>query len=107
MPGVDLSNVVLPDDLQQALISRVESGQFASHEALIEEALRSFLIEKPAQEAPERERATEPQPERLPSPFILDEWVFGPGDIPRSGGQKVRCRFLRDETRWPDRFPGE
>jgi Arc/MetJ-type ribon-helix-helix transcriptional regulator len=107
MPGVDLSDVVLPDDLQQALINRVESGQFPSKGALIEKALRSFLIEEPAQEAPEEDRATEPQPERLPSPFILDEWVFGPGDIPRSGGRRVRCRFLRDETRWPDRFPGE
>jgi Arc/MetJ-type ribon-helix-helix transcriptional regulator len=107
MPGVDLSNVVLPDDLQQAVISRVESGQFASHEALIEEALRSFLIEKPAREAPERERATEPQPKRLPSPFILDEWVFGPGDIPRRPGREVDCVFLPGEKRRPDRYPGE
>jgi Arc/MetJ-type ribon-helix-helix transcriptional regulator len=107
MPGVDLSDVVLPDDLQRALISKVESGQFPSKGAIIEKALRSFLIEEHAREAPDGDRATEPQPERLPSPFILDEWVFGPGDIPRSGGQRVRCRFLRDETRWPDRFPGE
>jgi Arc/MetJ-type ribon-helix-helix transcriptional regulator len=104
---VDLSDVVLPDDLQRALISKVESGQFPSKGAIIEKALRSFLIEEHAREAPDGDRATEPQPERLPSPFILDEWVFGPGDIPRSGGQRVRCRFLRDETRWPDRFPGE
>jgi Arc/MetJ-type ribon-helix-helix transcriptional regulator len=107
MPGVDLSDVVLPDDLQRALISKVESGQFPSKGALIEQALRSFLVKEPAQESPEEDRATEPQPKRLPSPFILDDWVFGPGDIPRSGGQKVRCRFLRDETRLPDRFPGE
>ena len=107
MPGVDLSDVILPDDLQRALISRMESGQFASQEALIEEALRSFLIGKPAQESPEEDRATEPQPGRRPSPFILDEGTFGPGDIPRSGGQKVRCRFLPEEQRWPDRFPGE
>jgi Arc/MetJ-type ribon-helix-helix transcriptional regulator len=106
-PAVDLSNITLPDDIQRLLRNRVESGQFPSQEALIEAALRSFLIEKPAQEDPEKDRAAEPQQERLPSPFILDEWVFGPGDIPRSGGQKVRCRFLRDEARWPDRFPGE
>lgn len=30
MPGVDLSDVVLPDDLQRALISKVESGQYPS-----------------------------------------------------------------------------
>jgi Arc/MetJ-type ribon-helix-helix transcriptional regulator len=107
MPGVDLSDVVLPDDLQRALISKVESGQYPSKGAIIEKALRTLLIEEPTQETPERDRATEPQPRREPSPFILDEWAFGPGDIPRSGGQKVRCRFLDDETRWPDRFPGE
>jgi hypothetical protein len=107
MPGVDLSDVVLPDDLQRALISKLESGQYPSKGALIEQALRSFLIEEPAQEAPEKDRATEPRPKREPSPFILDEWVFGPGDIPRSGGRTVRCRFLRDEKRRPDCYPGE
>jgi Arc/MetJ-type ribon-helix-helix transcriptional regulator len=107
MPEVDLSHVVLPDDLQRALISRVESGQFPSQEALVEEALRSFLIERPAEEAPERDRATEPQHERLPGPFIEDEWVFGPGDIPRRSGREVDCLFLRDAKRRPDRYPGE
>jgi hypothetical protein len=107
MPGVDLSNFVLPDDLQQALISRVESGQFASQEALIEEALRWFLIEEPTQETPEKDRATEPRPRREPGPFILDEWAFGPGDIPRGPSRTVGCVFLRDKKRWPDRFPGE
>ena len=63
MPEVDLSHVVLPDDLQRALISKVESGQFPSQEALVEEALRSFLIQDPAQETPERDRATEPRPQ--------------------------------------------
>jgi Arc/MetJ-type ribon-helix-helix transcriptional regulator len=107
MPGVDLSDVVLPDDLQRALISKVESGQFPSKGAVIEKALRSFLIEESTRKAPEEDRATEPRPMREPSPFILDEWAFGPGDIPRSGGQKIRCRFVQDGTRWPDRFPGE
>jgi Arc/MetJ-type ribon-helix-helix transcriptional regulator len=107
MPEVDLSHVVLPDDLQRALISKVESGQFPSQEALVEEALRSFLIERPAREDAEKGRATEPQPERLPSPFILDEWAFGPGDIPRRSGREVDCVFLRGEKRRPDRHPGE
>jgi Arc/MetJ-type ribon-helix-helix transcriptional regulator len=106
MPGVDLSDVVLPDDLQRALISKVESGQFPSKGAVIEKALRSFLIEEPAQDAPEKDRATESKPKRLPGPFIEDEADFGPGDIPRAG-QKVACRFIRDGKRWPDRFPGE
>ena len=107
MPGVDLSDVVLPDDLQRALISKVESGQNPSKGAIIEKALRSFLIEEHTREAPEGDRATEAQPERLPSPFILDEWVFGPGDIPRRPGREVDCIFLRGEKRRPDRYPGE
>lgn len=107
MPVLDLSDVVLPDDLQRALISKVESGQFPSHAALVEAALRRFLIEKPAREDPEWSRATEPQPECLPGRFILDDWAFGPGDIPRGPGRSVGCIFLRDEKRWPDRFPGE
>jgi Arc/MetJ-type ribon-helix-helix transcriptional regulator len=107
MPGVDLSDVVLPDDLQRALISKVESGQFPSKGAVIEQALRSFLIEEPAREGAERDRATEPQAKRLPSPFILDEWDFGPGDIPRRPGREVECVFLRGEKRRPDRYPGE
>ena len=107
MPGVDLSDVVLPDDLQRALISKVESGQFPSKGAVIEKALRSFLIGEPAEEAPEEDRATEPRPKREPSPFILDEWAFGPGDIPRRPGREVDCVFLRGEKRRPDRYPGE
>jgi Arc/MetJ-type ribon-helix-helix transcriptional regulator len=107
MPEVGLSRVVLPDDLHRALISRVESGQFPSIEVLIEEALRWFLIERPARETAERERATEPQPERPPSPFILDAWAFGPGDIPRRPSREIDCVFLRDEKRRPDRYPGE
>jgi hypothetical protein len=107
MPGVDLSDVVLLDDLQRALISKVESKQFPSVQALVEAALRWFLIEKPAREVPEKGRATEPRPKWEPSPFILDEWAFGPGDIPRRPGRSVSCRFLHGEKRWPDRFPGE
>ncbi len=106
MPGVDLSDVVLPDDLQRALISKVESGQYPSKGAVIEKALRTLLIEEPAQETPERDRTTEPRPRREPGPFIEDEAEFGPGDSPRAG-QKVACRFVRDGKRWPDRFPGE
>jgi Arc/MetJ-type ribon-helix-helix transcriptional regulator len=107
MPGVDLSDVVLPDDLQRALISKVESGQYPSKGAVIEQALRTLLIEKPTQETSETDRATEPRPKREPSPFILDEWAFGPGDIPRRPGREVDCVFLRGEKRRPDCYPGE
>jgi Arc/MetJ-type ribon-helix-helix transcriptional regulator len=107
MPQVDLSDVVLPDDLQRALISKVESGQFPSKGAVIEKALRSLLIEELAREGPEKDHTTESQPVREPSPFILDEWTFGPGDIPRRPGREVDCVFLRGEKRRPDRYPGE
>lgn len=107
MSGVDLSNVDLPDDLQRALISKVESGEFPSPEALVVDALRWFLIEKPAREKPGSDRATEPRPGRLPGPFILDEWAYGPGDIPRRPGREVDCVFLRGEKRRPDSYPGE
>jgi hypothetical protein len=43
MPEVDLSRVVLPDDLQRALISKVESGQFPSQEALVDPAGASVV----------------------------------------------------------------
>jgi hypothetical protein len=105
-PAVDLSTIILPDDIRRLLVNKVKSGQFPTQEALVEEALRSFLIEKPDQEDSENSRATKLQEERPPGPFIEDEGVFGPGDFPRSG-QKVACRFLRGVTRWPDRFPGE
>lgn len=107
MPGSDLSDVVLPDDLQRALISKVESGEFPSKGAMIEKALRTLLAEERAREAPDEDRAAESRPKREPSPFILDEWAFGPGDIPRGPSRSVGCVFLWDEKRWPDRFPGE
>jgi Arc/MetJ-type ribon-helix-helix transcriptional regulator len=107
MPGLDLSDVVLPDDLQRALISKVESGQYPSKGAIIEKALRTLLIEEPTQETPEKDGATEPRPRREPSPFILDEWAYGPGDIPRRPGREVDCVFLPGEKRRPDRYPGE
>ena len=107
MPGVDLSDVVLPDDLQRALISKVESGQFPSKGAIIEEALRSFLVEEPAREAPEKDRAAEPRPERLPGPFILDEWRLRTGGHPSVvAGGSVAASFVTQRG-WPDRFPGE
>jgi hypothetical protein len=85
----------------------IEAQGWVSSSADEEKEATEVPIEESTQEASERDLAIEPQPERLPSPFILDEWVFGPGDIPRSGGRKVSCRFLHDETRWPDRLPGE
>lgn len=105
--SIDLSHITLPDEIQRLLRSRVESGQFPSQEALIEAALRSFLAVEPARKVPEIDHGTEPQPKRLPSPFIRDGSTFGPGDIPRRPGREVDSVFLRGEKRRPDRYPGE
>ena len=107
MTQLNLSSITLPDELHRALIHKVESGEFPSREAVIAEALRSFLVEEPDREVAVEDRVTGSQPGYSPGPFILDELPYGLGDIPRSGGEKIRCRFLHDATRWPDRFPGE
>ena len=46
------ANIALSDDLQRLLKRKVESGQFPSAEAVVEEALRSYLIEEPDKEHP-------------------------------------------------------
>jgi hypothetical protein len=99
-------DIALTDDLQRLLRKRVEDGLFASEEAAIETALKVFLIEGPNKEHAQAILVTEPQKGRLPGPFVEDEAVCAPGDLPRSG-QHVTCRFLHDVTRQPDIFPGE
>jgi Arc/MetJ-type ribon-helix-helix transcriptional regulator len=99
-------NIALPDDLQRLLRRKVETGQFSSTEAVVEEALKRFLIEEPNKEHPPTSSVAELPKGRLPGPFLEDESVPAPGDLPRSG-QEVACRFLRDGTRQPGIFPGE
>jgi Arc/MetJ-type ribon-helix-helix transcriptional regulator len=105
-PSVYLPNVALSDDIQRLLRRKVESGQFPSEEAVVEEALRSFLIEEPDKEHPGASCVTEVQEERLPGPFIEDQTVVAPADFPRTG-REVACLYLRDITRQPALFPGE
>lgn len=107
MPELDLSGVTLSDELRLLVISKVESGQFASEAAVVEAALRSYLIEGAAEEIPESSRVASSRPQRAPSPFIEDEWVLGPGDIPRQSGREVECLFLPGKMRQPDLYPGE
>jgi hypothetical protein len=101
-----MMNIALTDDLQRLLREKVETGQFPSEEAVVEEALKVFLIEGPGQEHLGVSSTTRLQKERLPGPFIEDEGVQPPGDLPRSG-QSVTCRYPHDVTRQPDIFPGE
>ena len=42
-----MMNIALTDDLQRLLKRKVENGQFPNEEAVVEEALRLFLIEEP------------------------------------------------------------
>ena len=99
-------NIALTDDLHGLLRMKVENGQFPNEQAVVEEALRLFLIGKPAEEHPRASDATRQEKERLPGPFIEDEAALVPGDLARSG-QGVACLYLRDGTRQPDLFPGD
>src|SRR4051812_25493460 len=49
---------------------------------------------------------TEPQEERLPGPFLEDEAIPAPTDLPRPG-QAVARTSRRVDARYPDLFPGE
>jgi Arc/MetJ-type ribon-helix-helix transcriptional regulator len=101
-----MMNIALTDDLQRLLRRKVENGQFPSEDAVIEAALKLFLIEEPNKEPPQTSPVTDLQKGRLPGPFIEDTSIPAPGDLPRSG-QNVVCRYLHDVTRQPDIFPGE
>jgi Arc/MetJ-type ribon-helix-helix transcriptional regulator len=44
-----MMNITLTDDLERLLRKKVENGQFPNEQAVVEQALRLFLIEKPDQ----------------------------------------------------------
>ena len=99
-------NVALTDDLERLLRKMVEDGQFPNEEAVVQQALRSFLVEAPAQGSPQKSFATEIQEERLPGPFIVDDTALGAFELPRDGREMTGCTLL-EPMRLPDRFPGE
>ncbi|MGA2700127.1 MAG: hypothetical protein ABSH35_03385 [Isosphaeraceae bacterium] len=99
-------NVALTDDLERLLRKMVEDGQFPNEEAVVQQALRSFLVEDPAQGSPQKSFATEIQEERLPGPFIVDDTALGAFVLPRDG-REVTSSTLLEPMRLPDRFPGE
>ncbi len=98
-------NVALTDDLQRLLRKKVEDGQFPNEEAVVQQALRSFLVEDPAEGSPQKSCATESQKERLPGPFIEDDADRGAFELPRDG-QAVTSSTLLKPMRMPDLFPG-
>ncbi len=99
-------NVALTDDLERLLRKMVEDGQFPNEEAVVQQALRWFLVEDPAQGSPQKSFATEIQEERLPGPFIVDDTALGAFELPRDGREMTGCTLL-EPMRLPDRFPGE
>ncbi|MGO8900899.1 MAG: hypothetical protein ACLQU5_21475 [Isosphaeraceae bacterium] len=99
-------NVALTDDLERLLRKVVEDGQFPNEEAVVQQALRSFLVEDPTQGSSQKSFATEIQEERLPGPFIEDDTALGAIELPRDG-REVTNSTLLEPMRLPDRFPGE
>ena len=84
----------------------VEDGQFPNEEAVVQQALRSFLVEDPVQGSPQKSFATEIQDKRLPGSFIEDDTALGAFELPRHG-REVTSFTLLEPMRLPDRFPGE
>jgi Arc/MetJ-type ribon-helix-helix transcriptional regulator len=56
-----MMNIALSDDLERLLRKKVENGQFPNEEAVVEQALRLFLIEKPELNQRPMNSATEPE----------------------------------------------
>jgi Arc/MetJ-type ribon-helix-helix transcriptional regulator len=99
-------NFALTDDLQRRLRTKVENGEFPSEEAVVEEALKCFLIQDPSRGRQQADAATEILEARLPGPFIEDQTTLAPVELPRHGGE-IACCSLPDATRQPTLFPGE
>jgi len=58
-----MMNIALTDELERLLKKKVENGQFPNEEAVVEEALRLFLIEEPDNGQRPMNSATEPENE--------------------------------------------
>jgi Arc/MetJ-type ribon-helix-helix transcriptional regulator len=99
-------NIALTDDLQQLLKRKVADGQFPDEEAVVKEALRQFLTGGPPQGHPSTSHTLELDEERLPGPFLEDETVLAPADLPRPGRESARTS-LHSALREPDCVPGE
>jgi hypothetical protein len=99
-------NVVLTDDLQRLLRSKVENGDFPDEEAVAEEAVKCFLAQELSRGRRQGNSPTEVLEVRLPGPFLEDQTALAPVELPRPG-REVACSSLPDGTRQPTLFPGE
>jgi Arc/MetJ-type ribon-helix-helix transcriptional regulator len=105
LAGLTMMNIALTDDLQRLVRKKVENGQFPDEEAVVREALRTYLMGEPQGRTPTG-TAVLHQDRRTPGPFIEDETVLPPMTLPRPGSE-FACSYRLDATRLPDRFPGE
>ncbi len=99
-------NIAFTENLQRLIRQRVEQGQFPNEEAVVEEALKQFLVEEPFQGSPPAISAIDLREKRLPGPFIEDEICVAPVDLTRPG-KEIGCSYLHGSTRQPTLFPGE
>jgi Arc/MetJ-type ribon-helix-helix transcriptional regulator len=99
-------NITLTDDLQQMLRRKVADGQFPDEEAVVQEALRQYLTGETLQGRPPTSISIELDKERLPGPFLEDETVLAPADLPRPGRESARTS-MHIARREPGPFPGE
>jgi hypothetical protein len=66
-------HVAVSDDLFRLLRARVENGQFPSEEAVVQEAIRFFLIGSSPQDSAPQYAVRVDQVERVPGPFLVCE----------------------------------
>ena len=83
-------NIALTDDLKELLRRKVANGQFPDEEAVVKEASRQFLTRATSQGHPLTSHTLELDQERLPGPFLEDETVLAPVDLPRPGQALAR-----------------
>src|SRR5262245_37054605 len=63
LAGLAMMSIARRDDLQRLLRKKVENGRFPNEQAVVEQALRPFLIEEPDQGQTSMSPATEPEKE--------------------------------------------
>ena len=93
-------NITLTDDLQRLLRKHVETGRFPDEEAVVHEALMRFLGSELLQGRPQAGPPVEVLESRSPSPFLEDEAILTPVDLPRPG-QHVAGPTIPVVTRQP------
>lgn len=98
-----MMDVTLENDLKSWVEQKVQSGEFPTEQAVVEAALRQFR-------SSDRDGGTATMPaqqrSRAPGPFLPDDALGAPCDLPRPG--RARSVGVRSgSSRLPDLFPGE